>query len=117
MTEGKKNAFADGLDLLPDWKKELILDQMRGLPSLLVHTAVKTGVSAQRSKFGKAGADTKHAAGKVNKVAARAHYEANKAEYASKTYPNTYAAADLAELFPGPSVKTYQNWVSQWSKE
>lgn len=117
MTEGKKNAFADGLDLLPDWQKDLINSHMKGLPSLLVNTAVKTGVSAARSKFGKAGADTKHAAGKENKEAARAHYEANKAKYASKTYPNTYAAGDLAALFPGPSFKTYQNWVSQWSRE
>jgi len=113
MTGGKKNAFADGLDLLPDWKKELILDQMRGLPSLLVHSAVKSGVSAQRSKFGKNGADTKHAARNKIKVAARAHYEANKAIYANKTY----AAGDLTVLFPGPSFKTYQNWISQWSKE
>lgn len=113
MTEGKKNAFADGLDLLPDWQKDLINSQMKGLPSLLVNTAVKTAVSAHRSKFGKAGADTKHAVGKENKEVARAHYEANKAKYANKTY----AAGDLTVLFPGPSFKTYQNWISQWSKE
>jgi hypothetical protein len=117
MTDGKKNAFADGLDLLPDWLKKLILNNDKGLAILLHNTAVKMGASAARSKFGKAGADGKHAAWKENKVAARAHYEANKAEYASKTYPNTYAAGDLAALFPGPSVKTYQNWVSQWSRE
>lgn len=103
----------DPLKRLPSWHESMLDEHFKGLPGLYVRQLLEKSSAAERSEKGKQTADLRHKPRNKVKQAARAFYLENRGNFGS----NKDAAGALVTAFGEFTYRTYENWVSKWSKE